>query len=160
MLVAGDTRMNRPACLNPVFAAGVDVGQVVVPPCAERSGDPDLALSDPGAGIAGRSEGPRPTWPGPAARALGAQCAVGATRGFVDTALPSPRHFTGGGVAPFLAVLHNRPICRCAGDGGCRFAAVGVAVDLRGGSVIFDPLTAGFVGSAALANALVAGLGT
>ena len=40
------------------------------------------------------------------------------------------------------------------------FGAVGVAVQLRGGLVIFDPLTAGFVGSAALANALVAGLGT
>ena len=43
-------------------------------------------------------------------RALGAQCAVGATRGFVDTAPPSPRNCTGRW-SPFLAVLHNRPIC-------------------------------------------------
>ena len=37
---------------------------------------------------------------------------------------------------------------------------VGVAVQIRGGSAIFDPLIAGFVGSAGLANALVGGLGT
>ena len=39
------------------------------------------------------------------------------------------------------------------------FAAVGVAGRLRGGSAIFDPLTAGFAGSARLTNALLGGLG-
>jgi len=36
----------------------------------------------------------------------------------------------------------------------------GVAVQLRGGSAIFDPLTARFAGSAVLAHALVGGLDT
>ena len=35
-------------------------------------------------------------------------------------------------------------VSRCAGDGVRGFAAVGVAVQFRGGSAIFDPLTAGF----------------
>ena len=36
----------------------------------------------------------------------------------------------------------------------------GVAVQLWGDLVIFDPLTAGFAGSAGLTNALVGGLGS
>jgi hypothetical protein len=48
----------------------------------------------------------------------------------------------------------------CAGDVSRRFAVVGVAVQILGGSAIFDPLTAGFAGSAELTNALVGGLGT
>ena len=50
-------------------------------------------------------------------------------------------------------------VCRCAGDSARRFAAVGVAVQIRGCSAIFDPLTAGFAGSGGLTNALVGGLG-
>src|SRR5215471_2361980 len=46
------------------------------------------------------------------------------------------------------------------GDGVRRFAVARVAVQIRGGSAIFDPLTAGFVGSAGLTNALLGGLGT
>jgi hypothetical protein len=41
-----------------------------------------------------------------------------------------------------------------------RFAVGGGAVQIRGGSVILDPLTAGFAGSVVLANALVGGRGT
>jgi hypothetical protein len=47
-----------------------------------------------------------------------------------------------------------------AGDGARRFAVVGVTVQIRGGSAIFDPLTAGFAGSAVLAHALVGRRGT
>ena len=49
------------------------------------------------------------------------------------------------------------PACRepVRRDGVRRFAVAGVAVQIRDGSAIFDPLTAGFVGSAGLANALV-----
>ena len=35
-----------------------------------------------------------------------------------------------------------------------------VAVQIRGGSAIFEPLTASFAGSAVLENVLVGGLGT
>jgi hypothetical protein len=71
----------------------------------------------------------------------------------VRSGLPASHSFCGP-VRVWLAVS------RCAGDGVRGFAAAGVAVQLRGGSAIFDPLTAGFAGSAVLTNALVGGLGT
>ena len=51
-------------------------------------------------------------------------------------------------------------VSRCAGIGIGRFAVVGVAMQIRAGSVSFDSLTAGFAGSAVVANALVGALGT
>jgi hypothetical protein len=69
--------------------------------------------------------------------------------------------------APGLPMSHSScgpvsvrlAVSRCAGDGVRGFAAVGVAVQFRDGSAIFDPLTVGFAGCAGLANALVEGLG-
>ena len=49
-------------------------------------------------------------------------------------------------------------VSRWAGDGVRGFATAGLAVQFRGGSATDDPLTAGLLGSAVLANALVGGL--
>src|SRR6516165_3842717 len=48
------------AC-TPVLVIEADVRQIDIPPCLERSGDPDLSPSDPALGTPGRGEGPRPT---------------------------------------------------------------------------------------------------
>src|SRR6516164_9595244 len=48
------------AC-TPVLVIEADIRQIDVPPCLERSGDPDLSPSDPALGTPGRGEGPRPT---------------------------------------------------------------------------------------------------
>jgi hypothetical protein len=63
-------------------------------------------------------------------------------------------HSCGGPVSVRIAVSG------CVGDGVLGFAAGGVAVQVRGDSAIFDPLTAGFAGSAGLTNALVGRLDT